>query len=269
MTLLSVNIGCLLTMIAFCVFLWRSKRYQTLWIGLTILCGFFYGGLTMGVFGWQPSLNTSLITNIIAQTMLLAFMLWIGRPVSGLFPLFIIYSIMIGGIGLLYGFYIPFIGASNSIGTVGAGVYLHIIGAVYGYALIGLAALTAFSGLLKRYQLKHSQGTIFSSFFSQLPAIHEATQLQQSFLEWACLVLLVTILSGMTLNWVHYDQILMFNHKITLVLFGFMLSLGLYGLDRWFGVGGKRLSLTLLVIFFILTLAYPGVKLIQEVILRG
>lgn len=240
------------------------------------LYAFIYFLLIIFGAGWQPGLAATVQGAIAMQALLLSCFIIFHQDKAitdnsylSLIWLFTPYAVLIGLSGLVLSLFTPPIAAAVATDLNGILISLHIIGAVTGYSLLALAALAALGVLIKRHALKSkrmSQGFLLN-YFHHLPALQEGIYLQQFFLKWSVWVLLLGILSGATLNWYHHGSLFQLNHKIILTLFGFAMAGLLYILDRWLGIGGKRVAVIALIIFLTFSLAYPGVKLVQEFIL--
>jgi len=80
------------------------------------------------------------------------------------------------------------------------------------------------------------------------------------------LLLALAILSGMGTLYSESHHVLAFDHKTVLTVVAFLL-IGLLLILRWrSGVRGRRAARLVLLAYLLLTLAYPGVKFVTDVL---
>jgi ABC-type uncharacterized transport system permease subunit len=72
----------------------------------------------------------------------------------------------------------------------------------------------------------------------------------------------------MVIEFLDRGVILIFNHKILLSILSFAVIAGMLIVHRASGMAGRRAARYLLLAYLLLTLGYPGVKLVTDVILR-
>ncbi|WP_119165478.1 cytochrome c biogenesis protein CcsA [Algihabitans albus] len=140
---------------------------------------------------------------------------------------------------------------------------LHIAVSLTTYALATLAAVAAAAVFLQERSLKRKRR---SSLTERLPSVADAERLQFHFLAAAETVLGLGILTGVGLAWVQ-AQALPLDHKTLLSLLAFaVIGLLLYLQSRT-GLRGKRAGRLVLVAYLLLTLAYPGVKFVTDMLI--
>lgn len=142
-------------------------------------------------------------------------------------------------------------------------IVLHVAVSLATYALATLAAMAGLAVFLKERALKIKQSGRFSR---DLPSVAEAETLQFRLLLAAEVVLGAGILSGMALGWVDQGQVLSADHKTVLSLAAFAVVGIVLGLHAWLGLRGKQAARGVLIVYLLLTLAYPGVKAVQALI---
>ena len=74
-------------------------------------------------------------------------------------------------------------------------------------------------------------------------------------------------MSGMAAEYFVSGHLLVFDHKTTLSLAAFVAIAALLLAHRFSGVRGQRAARGVLVAYLLLTLAYPGVKFVTDVLL--
>jgi ABC-type uncharacterized transport system permease subunit len=101
----------------------------------------------------------------------------------------------------------------------------------------------------------------------KLPSISDASALQVRLLAAAAVVLAVGILTGVAEEYVTHGQLLVFNHKILLTFLALAVVIVLLVLHQRTGLRGQRAARLILLAYLLLTLAYPGVKFVTDVLL--
>jgi ABC-type uncharacterized transport system permease subunit len=142
---------------------------------------------------------------------------------------------------------------------------LHILVSVATYGLAGLAAAASLAVLLQERWLKNRQGGGRSG--ELLPSLAAAEGLEIGLLTTAGIVLGLGILSGVAAEWFASAEFLGLGHKVVFSGLAFLVTLGLLAAHRLAGLRGRRAARLALLVWMLLTLAYPGVKLVTDLIL--
>lgn len=143
-------------------------------------------------------------------------------------------------------------------------VVTHIILAVVAYGLINLAAIAGLAVVLQERALKRKRPTRLTD---SLPSVADAELLQVRLLGLSAIVLAFGVLSGMATEYYVSGRLLDPNHKTLLTLLAFAVLSGLLLVHSRTGMRGRRAARLLLIAWMLLTLAYPGVKFVTDVIL--
>ena len=141
---------------------------------------------------------------------------------------------------------------------------VHIAVSVATYALCTLAAVAAAAVLLQEGALKRKQPTGFTRL---LPSIADAEWLEVRLLAAAEIVLGAGVLTGMALYYLIEGRLLALDHKAVLSLLAFVVIGALLALHARTGLRGRRAARLVLVAYLLITLAYPGVKLVTDVLI--
>ena len=233
-------------------------------IAASLLAG-VYLCLSLIQHGWQPALATTLMSAITVQAILLAGCQMIWRSQPGLFSLFVPYALLLGGAGLVLNWLES--PAPSISGPLSKWLIVHILLSVTGYGLIALSALAALAAMIRRWKLNRVTQNPLNSGFFDLPTLETALILQDRLLKLAALVLTCAVAAGTSLRWQHEGVLFALDHKSLLSLIGLALVLILLGLSIWRGVSGRTTAGYGLLLFLIFTLAYPGVKMVQQILL--
>jgi len=140
----------------------------------------------------------------------------------------------------------------------------HILVAVIAYALLTLAAVAGAGVFVQERALKQKKPTTFSH---QLPSIAEGETLLARLLVASEVVLAVALMTGMIIGWLERGAPLRLDHKTVLSLLTFAGIALLLWLHHRGGISGRRAARYALFVYLLLTLAYPGVKFVTDVII--
>lgn len=208
---------------------------------------------------WQTGLGTSLWVSIAASALL--FALVAARTETGwrLAPLLMPYLLALGFLAsAVKGEARPLSGAAPEVW-----LDLHILTAVLTYALLTLAAVASLAVFLQERALKHKRPTRLTRM---LPAVLQSETLAGRLLVLSEMVLGCGLASGMAIQFLGSGRLLHFDHKTLLSIVAFVLIGALLTGHRVCGVRGRLAARVVLVAYLLLTLAYPGVKFVTQVI---
>lgn len=140
---------------------------------------------------------------------------------------------------------------------------VHILVSTIAYGLLTLAAVAGAAVVLQERALKHKRPT---SFTRQLPAVAEGEALQARLLVASAVVLGVALATGAALAWREMGSLLPLDHKTVLSFATFGTIVALLWMHHQVGLSGRRAARYVLVAYLLLTLAYPGVKFVTDVL---
>ena len=100
-----------------------------------------------------------------------------------------------------------------------------------------------------------------------LPAITDGERLELRLLAAAEIVLGIGIATGMALQYFAEGRVLVFDHKTLLSLIAFAVIGALLVWRQLTGLRGRRAARLVLLAYLLLTLAYPGVKFVTDVLI--
>ncbi len=145
-----------------------------------------------------------------------------------------------------------------------AWIGLHITVSVLTYALLTLAAVAGFAVFLQERALKHKRPHALNR---RLPSIVDAEDLQVRLLIASVIVLGAGLLTGMATQYFETGSLLVLSHKTVFSLLAFAVICALLGVHYRTGIGGRRAARLVLLAYLLLTLGYPGVKFVTDVLL--
>ena len=210
---------------------------------------------------WRTGFAMSLWVTI-AVTMALFLVLALAtRHAWRLSPLLLPYLMLLGAIALVWQRAPePPVAGAVPVGWLDA----HIVFAIATYGLLTIGAVAGFAVFLQERALKAKRPTGLTRL---LPPIAEAEQLELRLLAAAEAVLALGLASGMAAEHFLGGRLLPFDHKTLFSLAAFLvIGLLLLARYRW-GIRGRRAARLALLAWLLLTLAYPGVKFVTEVLL--
>ncbi|HEY6335241.1 MAG TPA: cytochrome c biogenesis protein CcsA [Alphaproteobacteria bacterium] len=141
---------------------------------------------------------------------------------------------------------------------------LHILVSVATYGLLTIAAVAGLAVLIQERALKTKRRGRLNQ---ALPPIALCETLQVRLLAGSEIILALGLSTGMATQYFVSGQILAFDHKTLLSLLTFVVIGALLLLQARNGMGGRRAARFVLLAYLLLTLAYPGVKFVTDVLL--
>jgi ABC-type uncharacterized transport system permease subunit len=145
-----------------------------------------------------------------------------------------------------------------------AWIVLHIAASVITYVLLTLAAIAGMAVLLQERALRRKKRYRLTE---RLPSVADAERLELRLLLAAEAVLGVGILSGMATQYFSSGAILTFEHKTVLTIGAFLVIGALLVAHYRVGLRGRRAARVVLAGYLLVTLGYPGVKFVTDVLL--
>ncbi len=208
---------------------------------------------------WRADLSTTLWVTVSASMVVFAAVSIVTREGWRLLPLTANYLLILAVIALLW---------QNSPGRLltGSGVWIliHIAVSIVTYALVTIGAVAALAAFILERALKEKRS---GSISRTLPSVADCERLVVQLLVIGEAVLGVGLVSGMAVHWVEHGGSLAFDHKTILTIASFVVIGVLLVLHYRWGVRGRQAARLVLLGYLLLTLGYPGVKFVADVIL--
>lgn len=210
---------------------WAGGFTNTLWLSLAVCLALFAGLCAVTRWAWRLS------------ALLAPYAVWVGfvATVTAAWP-----------------------GEALHGGAPGPWIDLHIAVSVTTYALLTLAAVASLAAFIQQRALKTKRINRLTRF---LPPVVESDRLQFRLLAASEAVLAAGLASGMAV--LHFEQgiLLRPDHKTLLSLAAFAVIAALLVAHTRSGLGGRMAARLVLIAYLLLTLAYPGVKFVTDVLL--
>ncbi|CAA7617883.1 inner membrane protein YpjD [Magnetospirillum sp. UT-4] len=209
---------------------WQTGVGATLWVSIGASAALFLGVAAVAAAGWR--LAPLLMPYLAVLGMFASAAAGEARPMAG--------------------------------GAPDLWIDLHIIVSVLTYGLLTLAAVASLGVFLQERALKLKRPNRLTRM---LPSVVEGETLAGRLLIASEAVLGIGVVSGMATQYFESGALLRADHKSLLSLIAFVLIGALLVGHRVCGVRGRIAARVVLVAYLLLTLAYPGVKFVQQVLL--
>jgi ABC-type uncharacterized transport system permease subunit len=211
--------------------------------------------------GWTPGLSQALWATIAACLLIFAALGALVRESLRLSILLLPYLLLLG---LLATCVAGLPSAPLSAGAATAWLDLHILISVATYGLVTLAAVASLALFLQERALKAKRPTAITR---ALPSMTDCETLEVRLMAIGLLVLGVGLLTGMATEYMEAHRLLVLDHKTVFSLLAFLAIGILLLLHRVSGLRGRKAARIALLAYLLLTLAYPGVKVVTQIIL--
>ena len=215
--------------------------------------------LTAG--SWVGGFSSTLWFSIAASIAVYMLVSMISPEVRKLGPLFFGYLFLLGLLATVWG------GAGHDESLKSSGdpwLVLHIIFALATYALSTIAAVAALGTQIQQRALKRKEPTALSR---SLPSVSDGDRLLLNLLMAAGVVLGLGVVTGSVLQLAIGAGFLPFDHKTVFSLAALVIIAVLLWVHQSTGLRGRRAAQLVLACYLLLTLAFPGVKFVTDVLL--
>ncbi len=261
-TLLSISAIVALVPAALLPYRRRPGRDMLFWLVLAVA----FAGPLLWVWvaflpGWRTGLAAALWATVTATLVLFAVAAAVTRDGWRLAALLLPYLFVLGVLATIWQDQPerPLESAAPA-----AWIQLHIVFSVITYAMLTLAAVAGLAGFLRDRALKTKRSNVLVGL---MPSIADAEMLQVRLLGICAAVMGLGLLTGMTIQYFNSGNLLIFDHKTLFSLATFAVIVGLLAAHWRSGVRGRRAARIVLLAYLLLTLAYPGVKFVTDVLI--
>ena len=210
---------------------------------------------------WRTGFSATLWT-IIASTMLVYLLACLASPTArGLRVFLLPYLAALGVIALLWS-----AAPENELpaSSMTAGLQVHIGVSLVTYALITLAAASALAVWVKECALRRHKAP---GWIDDIPSVADGERVQNRLLLAAEIVLGLGLATGIAANFYRGGALVPLDHKTILSLAAFVVVGILLSVQRARGLRGRQAARLVLAAYLLVTLAFPGVKFVTDVIL--
>ena len=242
----------------------EAKKDSLFWsVILVALCGTLLWVYIQQSGGWRTGLSAALWLTISACLIIYIIIASVTddawRLTSILFP----YLLLLGLLAIIWNQVPeqPFLG-NIPLAWIGT----HILVSLGTYGLLTLAALAAFAAALQERALKTKKRTKLAR---QLPSIAASEKLLVNLLIACVIVLSIGLTTGVASLYISTGYFLSFNHKTILTLIVFVIVIFILFVHFNTGIRGRLAMRFVLLAYLLLTLGYPGVKFVKDILLSS
>lgn len=211
--------------------------------------------------GWRTGLAPALWITVMASLGLFGVLSALVRDVWRLAPLLYPYMVIIGGFATVW---LQKPETPLPDGSLSAWVQFHIIVSVLTYGLLTIGAISGLAVMLQERALKQKRPTRLTRI---LPSVADGERIQVSLLTAGAAILGCGLLTGMAAQYFETGQLIEFTHKTAFSVLTFLTIVILLAVHIRTGIRGRRAARYILVAYLLITLAYPGVKFVTDVVL--
>jgi ABC-type uncharacterized transport system permease subunit len=260
---LLLNLSALVSLVPISALSWRrpSGRDSVFWILLAVaVIGPAIAASAELAQGWLGSLAASLWLSIAASMLLFVVVSIVTRHGWRLTPLLAPYLFLFG-LGAALADQLP---RTPPTAAPAAWEEAHALFGLATYGLLTIAAIAGLAVFLRERALKaHRPGRLAAL----LPSVADAELLQIQLLAASGAVLGLGLVSGGATQFIESGRFMEMNHKSIFAFSAFVVIALLLVLHHRTGLRGRRAARFVLLAYLLLTLAYPGVKFVTEVLL--
>jgi ABC-type uncharacterized transport system permease subunit len=211
---------------------------------------------------WLTGLPTTLWLAVAVSLALFGLVVLWQREAARLTPLLLPYLLVLGALATGFGPLVP--PEPLPGGAPDSWLVVHITVSVATYGLCTIAAVASAAVFLQERALKRRSPNAFTRM---LPSVTDAERLEVRLLAASEVVLGIGIATGISELYVTSGEFFTLSHKTLLAVLAFLVIGLLLLLHYRSGLRGRRAARVVLVAYLLLTLAYPGVKFVTDVLL--
>ncbi len=238
-----------------------SRPDALYWLLLAVaLVGAAAYGFVQSADGWNSSFSQALWLSIASSLALFLVLAILVPEAWRLTVLLMPYLLLMGLLATIWS-QSDVVGPSEGLG---AWLQFHILVSLLTYGFSTLAAMAAAAVFLQERALKRKAVGALSR---HLPSIADGESMQQRLLLASEIILLLGIVSGFAERQVTGQAIFDLDHKTLFSLLAFAAIAVLLFLHHKSGLRGRQAARIVLIAYLLLTLAYPGVKFVTDVLL--
>ncbi len=211
--------------------------------------------------GWNTGLSAALWASVSASLVVFIVVAAMSATAWRLTPLLLPYLVMLAVVATVWA-QAPVRPLPEAVPP--AWLVVHIVASVLTYALLTIAAVASLAVVLQERALKRKRPV---GLTRMLPSVADSEDIQLRLLVAGEVVLGAGLLSGVATQYVETGRLIDLDHKTLFALLAFAVIGLLLIAHKRTGVRGRRAARFVLLAYLLLTLAYPGVKFVTDVLL--
>ena len=255
-----------LTLVPPALLLFRREVKKDFLFGVVVffsLCGALLWVYMQQAAGWNTSLSAALWLTISASLIIYIIISTVTKEGWRLLPFLFPYLILLGIFAIVW----DQVSERHILGPIPmAWIGAHIIVSLATYGFLTLAALAALAAMVQERAIKSKTRTRLTR---QLPSVAASEKLLVNLLISTAIILTIGLLTGIASLYLATGYFFAFNHKIILVVMVFAIVLCMLFMHFYTGIRGRAATRFVLLAYLFLTLAYPGVKFVRDVLLSS
>ncbi len=258
------NLSALLALVPACIVGWRRQSAPDVlyWLVLAVgIAGPLAWVVVQDAGAWRPGFSTTLWVIIAASLAVFAAAAARLPQAWRLLPLLAPYLLIVGGLATIW-YHAPRAALTTVAPT--AWVHAHILVSVVTYGLLTVAAVAELAAFFQERALKRKHPTALTR---RLPAVTDCEALAVRLLVIGEIILALGLMTGMAMQYAESGALLTFDHKTVLTIAAFLVIGILLVAHFRSGVRGRVAARFVLVAYLLLTLGYPGVKFVTDVLM--
>ena len=258
------SLSALVALVPSAILGWRPERSRdgVYWALLAVaVAGPLAWAVAQTSESWHTGLSTALWVTIAATMVVLAVLAGATRKAWQLTILLAPYMVIVGALATILWQHAP----EKPLGDFPAGwISVHIAFSVTTYALVTIGAIAALGAFLQERALKAKKPTAMTRL---LPSVADCEFLLVRLLVAGETVLALGLATGMAVQHGETGKLLAFDHKTILTITAFAVIGGLLIAHFRSGMRGRKAARLVLLAYLLLTLGYPGVKFVTDVLM--
>ncbi|NQW00122.1 MAG: cytochrome c biogenesis protein CcsA [Rhodospirillales bacterium] len=215
--------------------------------------------------GWQTDLSTSIWVSIDASLVLFAATCALQPAAWRLRGLITPYMFVLAIFAVIWSHAATDFTVLSPVFSSGW-IAVHIFVSVTTYGLVTIAAVASLAAILQERALKAKQQT---HWLRGLPALADCDRLVMRLLWVSEAVLALGLISGIAVQIEDTSALFKLNHKSILSVTAFVVIGCLLFAHYRSGIRGRKAARLVLLGYLLLSLGYPGVKFVTDVLLAG
>ena len=210
---------------------------------------------------WRPGFSTTLWVTVAGSIGVFILVAAATAQAWRLTPLIVPYLILVGALATIWQQASP---PPLEAAAPTGWVHSHILVSVATYSVVTVAAIAALGAFLQERALKRKRPTALTR---RLPAVAECESLVVRLLALGEIVLALGLATGMAIQYEETGVLIELTHKSVLTVAAFLVIGILLIAHYGSGVRGRSAARLVLLAYLLLTLGYPGVKFVTDVVM--
>ncbi len=258
-----VSISALLALVPAAVLPYRGSgdRGTLFWLLLGVgLIGSVLTVVLLFAPGWRTGLGSALWATVAVSLVLFAAVSALSSEARRLAALLLPYLVLIGALATISQ---DLPERPLAAGGLGAWTGAHIVFALLAYGFLTIGAVAGAGAFVQERALKAKRPTRLSRL---LPSIADGERLQVRMLSLSAILLFCGLATGIASRYTFDGRLLAWDHKTVLSLCTLIALCGVLIAHSTNGLRGRQAARIVLLAYLLLTLSYPGVKFVTDVV---